>query len=519
MAYKSRVTNKYMGSSFAGRVASSNKSSTTDLINTLQREVNPALAKIADQYVETKKDTAKEKINQLLLTKDSKTVQQEILAGKHPELSNQYVQKVTDFNVGRAAAAETITEIQKNKSSYNFKETNLPAFYKKYLPEFADKSSTYALGFAGVFEKFKANDAISDAEIRSKFNKEQKITGVLKVANLSEDAAEWWGTTKSYTDQKLFNGSFLSIDEQNEAAITNALNIVDTAETTSEIDKALAILEHDRGVGKDGQTKLGSLINTKRSDVADAYGKLKRRRVTLVRQEREDAAFEKIKRRTDVFKEAMADNEDGTPKTHKQLAPLRDKLEKEGDVSGTVTFDKLYYSNINSKIDPAERDTFAAEVRNGGYSSIDEVRRAMANRGLHPSLQTEMYKEWDVYNERAKKGLKPIHISDDTYARGIKQIQDAVLEGMKDKDGLFSAGNGKLAVANATRYMEKQIHIEEAEFKAQNGREMNWKERSAIIEDLTKRIVPLFKLNENPTLKSLNEYDQEDLAKTAKKLI
>ena len=86
MAYKSRVTNKYMGSSFAGRVASSNKSSTTDLINTLQREVNPALAKIADQYVETKKDTAKEKLNELFLNKDFKTVQQEILSGKHPEL-------------------------------------------------------------------------------------------------------------------------------------------------------------------------------------------------------------------------------------------------------------------------------------------------------------------------------------------------------------------------------------------------------------------------------------------------
>ena len=64
MAYKSRVTNQYMGATFAGQVQSSNKSDITDLVNILQKDVNPALAKIADKYVETKKDVAKEKINQ-----------------------------------------------------------------------------------------------------------------------------------------------------------------------------------------------------------------------------------------------------------------------------------------------------------------------------------------------------------------------------------------------------------------------------------------------------------------------
>ena len=42
MAYKSRVTNKYMGATFAGQVNASNTSDATDLINILQRDVNPA---------------------------------------------------------------------------------------------------------------------------------------------------------------------------------------------------------------------------------------------------------------------------------------------------------------------------------------------------------------------------------------------------------------------------------------------------------------------------------------------
>jgi len=515
MAYKSRVTNQYMGATFAGQVQSSNKSDVTDLVNILQKDVNPALAKIADQYVETKKDTAKEKINQLLLTKDSKTVQSEILNGQHPDLESAYVQKVVNFNLGRTAAAESIAEIEKNKSNYDFKTTNLPAFYKQYLPQFAEKDGSYALGFAAIFDKYKANDAIADAENRSKYAKETKLTNVLKVAGVSENAAEWWGTVKSHGDQKLPSGNYLSNDEQNESAILNANNVFNTAETTEEVDKALSILEHDRGIKEDG-TKLGSLLDTKRKDVAEVYGKLKRKRVTLVRQEREDAEYEDKKARQDVFKEAMADNEDGTSKTWKQLSLLRDKLEARGDVSAVNVFDQLYQKNINSKINPEETSIFESEVRNGAYNSIDEVRQAMANRGLHPSLQEGMYKIFDTYLERQRKGLKPIHMSDPTYVAGIKQIQEAVLEGMKDKDGLYSAGNSKTAVANATRYIEKQIDIEEQEFKQKNNREMTWRERSALIEELTKRVVPAFKMTENPQLKSLNEYDKEDMARIKK---
>ena len=46
MAYKSRVTNKYMGSTFAGRVNAATTTETSDLINVLQKSVNPALSRI-----------------------------------------------------------------------------------------------------------------------------------------------------------------------------------------------------------------------------------------------------------------------------------------------------------------------------------------------------------------------------------------------------------------------------------------------------------------------------------------
>ena len=68
MAYKSRVTNKYMGSTFAGRVNSATKSDATDLVNILQKDVNPAISRIMVAEVEKKKDTATQKMNELMLT-------------------------------------------------------------------------------------------------------------------------------------------------------------------------------------------------------------------------------------------------------------------------------------------------------------------------------------------------------------------------------------------------------------------------------------------------------------------
>ena len=68
MAYKSRVSNKYMGATFAGQVNAASDSEAMDLARTLQRTVNPALERIYDRNVEKQKDEAKTKINQLFLS-------------------------------------------------------------------------------------------------------------------------------------------------------------------------------------------------------------------------------------------------------------------------------------------------------------------------------------------------------------------------------------------------------------------------------------------------------------------
>ena len=154
MAYKSRVSNKYMGASFAGNVNSANKSDATDLINILRRDVNPALEQAGNTYVANKKNDAKAELNKLLLTKSADQIEQEILKGLHPSLSGTFVDKTVSYHTGKFQAVEAIEQINLNKEEkYDHQTNNLPAFYKDYLPNFKEKDGSYALGFAPVFNE------------------------------------------------------------------------------------------------------------------------------------------------------------------------------------------------------------------------------------------------------------------------------------------------------------------------------------------------------------------------------
>ena len=448
MAYKSRVTNKYMGSSFAGQVASSNKSSTTDLINTLQKEVNPALAKIADQYVETKKDTAKEQINQLLLTKDSKTVQQEILSGKHPELSGQYVQKTVDFNVGRVAAVEAQAEIQANKSSYDYTKTNLPAFYKQYLPEFADKSGSYALGFAAVFEKFKSSDAIADAKIRSDAKTDKTITDISKLLSTATESSEAHGIVDSFTQTKLPNGMLATNEQGIQGYLRHANNVYSSATSPEEIDKVLSLFLSDRGNGIDGQ-KRGSLSDTKRKDVYDTINKLRNKRVTLVTQERINSAYEVKKKTDDIFIEAANTEitaEDGTvsTRTHAGNVELIEKMKKVNPQKADDLV-KFLDENRYTTNDPAVWNKIRTSITENKYANTNELDKDMLRNNIS-SKQWAEARTLQAAAEKAKKqGLLPIWETDAHYKDGL----ESVVRNVKSIHITESSGRGKTSSGKA----------------------------------------------------------------------
>jgi hypothetical protein len=516
MAYKSRVTNQYMGATFAGQVESSNRSDVTELVNILQKEVNPALAQIADKYVETKKDVAKEKINQLLLTKDSATVQKEILAGAHPELSNAYVGKVVAQETGKAEAAATIAKIEENKSTYDFRENNLPAFYKQYLPDFRDKDGAYALGFASVFNQYKAKDAINDAQMRSKYAEEQKINNGVKILSAS-DTRDVWSTANSLKvalppEEGQSQTRYLYTNEEiNKTVIAHAKELLDTATSTEDTDRAIKILSMDRGLGTDG-TKLGSLADTKREDVSQLIGQLNRKRVTLENQERISKDYKDKEETKKIFSDAFSDNPDGTPKTFEQKQELRKQLETKGQPSLLKSFDDIMNVNRFSNVNPELVDGFLVEVLTGSFDSQQTMITEFNKRGIPTSQLTTALTYYSKWETDSSKGMKPIHQSDSTYSQTITQINNAVKGNFTTSAGIFKS-NGATAIFNANNYMIKEINEFETNFRAEKNRKPTTIERQEFIQKLGNWVINTYKDDQvNPKILSMTEKEQADFA-------
>ena len=497
MAYKSRVTNKYMGSTFAGRVNSANKSDATDLVNILQKDVNPAISRIMVAEVEKKKDTATQKMNELMLTKDADTIHKEILSGQHPELSGKYVEKTVEYHNGKIQAVDGSKKIEENKSNYDFLETNLPAFYKQYLPSFADKDGSYTLGFSSVFNEYKAKEAIKDAEVRSQYAYTKKINDNVKIVLNGEEGTEWDIINKGL-DYKLppeeggtTSRMFLTNTEKNDVALESARFLLDTATSSDDIDRALKILSAPRGIGKDGMN-LGSLVSTKRSDVSDLVKKLNNKRVSLVTTERIQNEYQENLQKKDLIKNLFENNPDGSEKSFAQKQEILENAKSFGDITFYNSINNIITSDISQVNDnPDELSDFMNNVLEGGFTSLTDMVKEFDSKRFSQDHLSKAITYYNTYEARYEKGLKPIHQTDETYTTSMAYILDAVSEPFRDKLGNIMKG-GEYAQYRARNYMISTITEQENKFKEENGRAPTALERQKIITEIGDYVIKQF---------------------------
>ena len=528
MAYKSRVTNKYMGATFAGQVNASNTSDATDLINILQRDVNPALQRIAEKGIAQKQDVAVQDLNKLLLTKDADTIQKEILEGKHPSLSGKYVEKTVQYHTGKYQAVDAIAEIEKNKNTYDFQTTNLPAFYKQYLPSFADKDGSYALGFASVFNEYKAKEAIKDAEVRNQFAYTKKINEGVKIV-LNGEPKDAWDIINKGLDYDLppsegFKGvqKFYSNDEKNAIALSAANYLLDTTTTTSEIDRGLSLLSSNRGIGKDGMN-LGSLMSTKRKDVSDMADKLRNKRITLENQNRVNVENKRKDDIRNIFAESnskvqVKDEATGglieRDLTYTEQLKLRDKLKTYGDPTALAAFDSMVDRNRYVNTDPKVFTELTSNIFEGGYASQSELMRALVDNNVPTEDFSKALSYYNNYTSDINNGVKPIYKTDFIYST----ISTDIINSIKGNFNVGIAGmekpNSGEAIRNANAYLRKEIIDFNNRYKEQNqGKLPSLEEKDAFMQklgDVMKiRYVPE---NVQPVMKSFTSYEEEALA-------
>ena len=179
MAYKSQVTNKYMGAGFKGAPRSNRNPARTELgqiVSALQNDLTPAVANWATANIEGMQDAATKKMQKLYASgKSSADINKEILAGKHKDLEHKYTEAVVEGQVGRIEAYETIDKITTEIGNYKPREQTLETFWQGYLPNFDEKGSFFTEGFAVVFNEYKAKALSKDAANRAIFQENLKI--------------------------------------------------------------------------------------------------------------------------------------------------------------------------------------------------------------------------------------------------------------------------------------------------------------------------------------------------------
>ena len=119
MAYKSRVTNKYLGNT-AGAPQVGKTSELQQVVNVLATSFTPAMQKYGELYMQDKKDQATLKMEELYASgKSEEEIKSDIMNNVHPELSSRYAQSAINVQLGQFAAANTIQTIIKNQDQYS----------------------------------------------------------------------------------------------------------------------------------------------------------------------------------------------------------------------------------------------------------------------------------------------------------------------------------------------------------------------------------------------------------------
>ena len=516
--YKSRIKNKYMGSGFEGYVASARTTEGLELAKKLQESALTG-QKLLNVKIDQDKDEAIDKIQSLYSSgKSMEEIQTEILAGKHPDLTGKFIEKTTQFHLGKVKAAETIKNIEANKNEYDFENNNLNTFYEKYLPNFDEADNSFTTGFASVFNTYRADEAVKDAEVRSAFASKKKIEegqvqlSIIPDENLESDYINTWKALNidvPNTDGGSKPNKLYTNKELQSVIISDVESIIDTATTMEEIERAETIMNLNMGTGEDG-TDLGTLNDRKSTEVNALKAKLVAKKRAVLQQTRADEAYFKGKKVEEIFTKALTPNEDGSKKSKIQLQEIQKELIQFGDLQLIATFTDFFNKNRTVNNDPAVSSQFMIDIVKGEFESYDEMITEMLARGIPESELGTANIRWNQYTKGRDEGSSPIFTSNANYKDNVTKVLKAVEESFKpDASGLPNP-NAKFATFIANNFIENEILDYEDRFEKENGRKPTNAERRVFIMELGKYVIETYKSDNVPQPETLIPFKEAE---------
>jgi len=553
MAYKSQVTNKYFGAGFKGAPKSNRNIASTELgqiVSALKNDLTPALSALGVAEVEGMQDAATKKMQKLYASgKDSKTINEEILAGKHKDLEHKYTESVVNGQFGRIEAYETINKITENIGNYKPREQSLETFWQGYLPNFDEKGQFFTEGFSVVFNEYKAKALSKDAENRAIFQENQKINGIVnslkgeyKQNGYQEGKA--WKLVESFGSPLPFSGKqknyFVNNAAKNKSMFLFIEDLVRTATTTEQLDHAILLLEEARG----GKHKLGSLSETYNAEeVSKLYGSILDRRESIATNAWNIRTRNNIIKSDNYINDYFAYLSGGTL-SDGQGTVVRDGASpmqiQEYDIKAEETLNEMLdfdmtlaqsiitiKSNVN-ELDRSqtELEKLLIDVENGVYNDdLKGMTSAIANAGGNISDKTTFMSAWTNARNRKINNLSLFPFLNDTFWQQSKKfvydtimIDDRLVTIQKDETKRMIIAN---AIINEYQKKVREFYQQDPEPSQtlNNGNDWaEWNNRRVAFKIATeKAILDAYKTEQ--TFKALNELVNSGTTNQISKLI
>ena len=425
MAYEKQRTNKYFDAFNKGYVTSADTTEASQLIDTLNKSTIPALEKIQKFKIAEDKTEAANKVNSLYAQgKDSQTILNEINAGHHPELAGKDVDKTVQYHLGRVEASKMKLQVTEDmKTNYDFKTSNLNEFLMPYMKsmEFDGKDDSFALGFASEFTPFKTKLMSADAETRANFNYETKILDLMSVTNAipTDEIGEIYFSTLISAQYKLPNGeggTFImhSNDDINKAAMTDIENIIKSAGSTKELERAFQILSADRGTGKDGK-KLQSFLFSNKPEVKKLVEDYENKARVL-----ENAEYTANNRKIETDKKERLTTLFSMDNTSSEFNEFRDKLISDYPTMA-VTINSILTSTENINEDKGSIATIDRNIHLGLYNNNStQLLEDLAKNNASKTTILSSFKSLASAELRANSGFTS-PLQDTEYTNTIKK--------------------------------------------------------------------------------------------------
>ena len=501
MAYKSPVTNKYMGSTYAGRVNPGRENELTQLARSLG-EFSEAVPRGIAAFKDKKIDEAEKRLEELKVTMSTEELNNYILSGQDSILANKWAVSVVDGQLGRFDAAEAIRSITANGDNYNFETGNRREFYKQFLPDFASKSSSYKNGFGVHFNDWQSRDLLEDATRKAQFRQDSKIRrGVTFLSTAEyETMDEFYAIAQSLNSElpqtdgeKNF---FFTNEDINNTIVRLAEFTLQNADSQDDFDRAMSYLTGDRGTSANG-TKLGSLKDTAREDVSALIDRIDREKNQFISHNYRQEQYEEEQRVKEFSLAALADI--GTANEYKTFKTNRDEIAKFNPAAAQA-LDKLYMMERDIDVDPNVISNFDDKVLYGAYQGnfyqmVDDMRL----QGIPFAYLEKFARTYDIAEKQRLKGSGFVFNNNEAYTTSksliIQKMQPnfeapaQMIGGRPVRD--TSAYNA--ASAAATQYMNRQILLFEAQ---ERDRPLTDTDRLDYMEALGKQVLQMFKLEQ-----------------------